>query len=67
MSAAKPMGMDTRAGGYLLATGRRHFTARQWRRMMHKHNRAHGVYWGHWAEGCKGHATPRQRKRQAAS
>lgn len=60
------MNSGARAGNYLRGNGRRHVTARQWRRLMHKYNRVNGFYYGHWGENCKGRPTPRQVKRRPA-
>lgn len=64
MSRAKPMDFQRRAEHYHKAA--RHFTPRQWRRWRHKYGHAHGGYFGHWGEDCKGQPTPRQRARKAA-
>lgn len=67
MSRAEPMGDNRRAMSYGLAGGvRRHtWTLRQWRRWRHKHNRAHGSYFGHWTGG-KQEPTPSRKDAVAA-
>jgi hypothetical protein len=62
VSNAKPMTAGARLFAYALSDMRRHRTPRQWRRIRHKYNRAHGLYLGHWGEACKGLPTPRRRR-----